>query len=215
MNGDKQLILVGGGGHCKSVIDVAECAGYTILGILDKPEELGKDVLGYRVIGTDADMENYINAALFVVTVGQIESPDLRIRLHSEVEKVGGSLATIISPTAHVSRHASIGKGTVIMHNAVVNANAIIGKGCIINTFANVEHDVKVGDYCHISTGAMVNGNSTIQDGVFIGSQSVVNQGLTICAGTVIGSMSAVRSSIWKRGVYAGSPARLLLGYSD
>ena len=46
----KPLILVGGGGHCKSVIDVAESAGYTILGILDKPEEIGKHVFGYEVI---------------------------------------------------------------------------------------------------------------------------------------------------------------------
>ena len=47
----KNLILVGGGGHCKSVIEVAESAGYTILGIVDRPEELGKLVLDYKVIG--------------------------------------------------------------------------------------------------------------------------------------------------------------------
>lgn len=172
----KPLILVGGGGHCKSVIDVAESAGYTILGILDRPEEVGKKVLGYEIIGTDDDMAKYVDRAEFIVTVGQIKSPDLRIKLHKMIEQAGAKLATIIAPTAHVSKYAQLGAGTVVMHQAVANADAKIGKGCIINTFANIEHDVVVGDYCHISTGAMVNGGATIIDGTFLGSQSVVNQ---------------------------------------
>ena len=154
----KPLILVGGGGHCKSVIDVAENAGYTILGILDRTEEVGKKVLGYDVIGTDDDMVKYVDRAEFIVTVGQIKSPDLRIKLHEMIEQVGGKLATAVAPTAHVSKYAQLCEGTVVMHQAMVNADAKIGKGCIINTFANIEHDVVIGDYCHISAGAMVNG---------------------------------------------------------
>lgn len=176
----KPLILVGGGGHCKSVIDVAECAGYTILGILDRPEEVGKKVLGYEVIGTDDDMANYADQAEFIVTVGRIKSPNLRIKLHEMVDQAGGSLATIISPTAHVSKYAKVSEGTVVMHKAVVNADAKIGKGCIINTFSNIEHEVEIGDYCHVSTGAMVNGGAYLANGTFLGSQSVVNQGVRI-----------------------------------
>ena len=61
LNPQKNLILLGGGGHCKSVIDVAEAAGYNILGILDRPDEVGKEVLGYKVIGTDDDIANYVD----------------------------------------------------------------------------------------------------------------------------------------------------------
>lgn len=179
----KPLILIGGGGHCKSVIDVAECAGYSILGILDRPEEIGKKVLNYEVIGTDDDMTKYADQVEFIVTVGQIKSPNLRIRLHEMIDRVGGRLATIIAPTAHVSKYAKVGAGTVIMHQAVVNAEAKIGKGCIINTFSNIEHDVEIGDYCHVSTGAMVNGGAYIASGTFLGSQSVVNQGVRIEGG--------------------------------
>ena len=179
----KPLVLIGGGGHCKSVIDVAESAGYTILGILDRPEEVGKKVLGYEVIGTDDEMAKYVDKAEFVVTVGQIKSPELRIKLHNMIEEAGGKLATIISPSALVSKYATIGEGTVVLHKAVVNADAKVGKGCIINTFANIEHDVLIGAYCHISTGVMVNGGAEIADGTFIGSQSVVNQGVKINMG--------------------------------
>lgn len=206
----KPLILIGGGGHCKSVIDVAESAGYTILGILDRPEEVGKKVLSYEVIGTDDDMAKYVDRAEFIVTVGQIKSPDLRIKLHKMIEQAGGKLATIVAPTAHVSKYTQLGEGSVVMHQAVVNADAKIGKGCIVNTFANIEHDVVVGDYCHISTGAMVNGGATITDGTFLGSQSVVNQCVKIELGGVIASLSVVNKDITEKGIYAGNPAKLI-----
>ena len=204
----KSLILVGGGGHCKSVIDVAESAGYSILGILDRPEEVGKKLLGYEVIGTDDDMAKYVDCAEFVVTVGQIKSSDLRIKLHKMIEQAGGKLAIIVAPTAHVSKYAQLGEGTVVMHQAVVNADAKIGKGCIINTFANIEHDTVVGDYCHISTGAMINGGANIGNGTFIGSQSVLNQSVTVCEGALIASGSVVNKDICESGVYAGNPIK-------
>ena len=205
----KPIILVGGGGHCKSVIDVAESAGYTILGILDRPEEAGKKVLDYEVVGTDDDMVKYVNKAEFIVTVGQIKSPDLRVRLHEMIEQAGGTLATIVAPTAYVSKYAQLGSGTVVMHKAVVNANAKIGKGCIINTFANIEHDVTIGDYCHISTGTMVNGECKVGSRCFIGSQSVLVNGISIGDGYIIGAGSFVGKKKKKKGVYYGNPAIL------
>ena len=206
----KPLVLVGGGGHCISVIDVAESAGYEILGILDRPEEVGKKVLGYEVLGTDDEMVKYIDKADFIVTVGQIKSPALRIKLHGMIENVGGHLATIIAPTAHVSKHASIGEGTIIMHQAFVNAEAKIGKGCIINTASTIEHEVIVGDYCHISTGATVNGGAKVGERTFIGSQSVINQLVAIGSGTVVGAGSAVVSDLPNNCVAVGVPAKVI-----
>lgn len=204
----KPLILVGGGGHCKSVIDVAESAGYTILGILDRPEEVGKYVFGYEVIGTDDDMAKYADKAVFVVTVGQIKSPDLRIKLHKMLAEANCEQATIIAPTAYVSKYATIGEGTVIMHNAFVNAGANIGKGCIINTSAIVEHEAIVGDYCHISTGATINGAAKVGEQSFVGSQSVINQCITIGDSVVIGAGSAVISDLPAGIVAVGVPAK-------
>lgn len=204
----KSLILVGGGGHCKSVIDVAESASYTILGILDKPEEVGKYVFGYEVIGTDDDMAKYADKAVFVVTVGQIKSPDLRIKLHKMLEETNCELATIIASTAYVSKYASIGEGTVVMHNAFVNAGAIIGKGCIINTSSIIEHEAIVGDYCHISTGATVNGAAKVGKQSFVGSQSVINQCVTIGERVVIGAGSAVVSDLPDGSIAVGVPAK-------
>ncbi len=207
----KDLILVGGGGHCKSVIDIAESAGYRIKGILDLPTQIGKSVLGYPIIGSDEQISNFITQAAFVVTVGHIKNPTLRIHLHQKIIAAGGKLATLIADTAHVSKHAVVGEGTVIMHKAVVNADARIGKGCIINTLANIEHDTVIEDFCHISTGAMINGNCHVGAGTFLGSQSVMVNGTTITAGCVIAAGSMVRKSLKRPGIYAGNPAILMI----
>jgi sugar O-acyltransferase (sialic acid O-acetyltransferase NeuD family) len=200
------LILIGGGGHCKSVIDVAENAGYKIIGILDKPENIGKKILNCSIVGSDDNIIDYVDKALFLITVGQIKDATLRIALHDKVYKSGGSFATLIANTAHVSAYSSIGEGTVIMHQVVINADVKIGIGCIINTFANIEHDVVVENFCHISTGAMVNGNCTVGKGVFLGSQSVVHNGISIQEGSVIAAGAIIGKNITQRGVYSGKP---------
>ena len=205
----KNLILIGGGGHCKSVIDVAESAGYNILGILDMPEDIGKSVLDYKIIGTDDDIPQFVDKAEFIITVGFIKNPDIRMRIFDKVREAGGKLATVISSTAHVSRYASIGEGTVVMHQAVVNAGAKIGENCIINTFCNIEHDAVIGDQCHISTGAMVNGDCKVGKLCFIGSQSVLANGISICDDVIVGAGSLIRKNILKPGIYSGNPAIL------
>ena len=189
----KPLILLGGGGHCKSVIDVAESAGYTILGILDKPELVGIKVLDYEIIGTDDDIPQYVDKTEFLITVGQIKSPAIRKKLALLVMRAGGKFATVIANDAYVSKYATIGAGTVIMHKAVVNADACIGEHCIINTMANIEHEVQIGGFCHVSTGVMVNGNCVIGDEVFIGSGSVLYNGISVMNNAIIPAGSVVR----------------------
>ena len=206
----KSLILIGGGGHCKSVIEVAESAGYEIKGILDMPDEVGKEVLpGHKVIGTDDEIPQYVEECDFIITVGFIKNPALRIKLYNKVKAAGGRLATIIASTAHVSKYAELGEGTVIMHHAFVNAGAKIGDNCIINTFVNIEHDAEVGNQCHISTGTMVNGECKIGESCFIGSQSVCANCIEIASDIIVGAGSVVRKSIRVKGIYAGNPAIL------
>ena len=127
---NKPLILVGGG-HCKSVIDVAESAGYTILGILDMPEMVGSSVLGYPVLGTDDDIPAYVDKAEFVITVGHIKNNTVRKKIAERIEKAGGKLATIVASDAYVSKHATVGEGTVVMHEALQYAERYQDNGGI------------------------------------------------------------------------------------
>lgn len=205
---ERNLILLGGGGHCKSVIDVAESAGYTIIGILDKPETVGQQVLNYKITGTDDDIPNYVDKVEFLITVGQIKNSVTRVKLTELVKKAGGKFATVIASDACVSKYAEIGEGTVVMHKAVVNADAKIGEHCIINTMADIEHDAKIGDFCHISTAAVINGEVKVGNNVFIGSQAVIHNCISIVDGIVIAAGSVVSRNLDRPGIYAGNPAK-------
>jgi sugar O-acyltransferase (sialic acid O-acetyltransferase NeuD family) len=178
----KEIILIGGGGHCKSVIDVIEQEGkFQIIGIVDKPELLGVKVLGYPVIGNDSDLADLSKKYRYaLVTVGQIKSSSLRVRLFKLAIKVGLTMPNIISPRAYVSKHAIIGQGTVIMHDALVNANAKIGENCIINSKALIEHDAIIEDFCHIATNAVINGAAIVRQGSFLGSGVITKQGINV-----------------------------------
>lgn len=178
----KQILLIGAGGHCKAVIDVIESEDkYIIAGIIDKKELIGQDMLGYKVIGCDDDLEKLFEKHKYaLVTVGQIRSNALRVKLFSKIKEIGYNLPVIVSPLAYVSKHSTIGDGTIVMHQALVNANVKIGANCIINTKALIEHDCIVEDNCHISTASVLNGNVLVKEGTFFGSNSTSKESIEV-----------------------------------
>ena len=99
----KEIILIGGGGHCKSVIDVIEQESqFVIVGIVDQPKLIGTDVLGYPVIGRDSDLESLAKKYTYaLVTVGQIRSSEARIKLFNLLIKV--HIGRVITPFELVS----------------------------------------------------------------------------------------------------------------
>ena len=185
----QHIILVGGGGHCKSCIDVIEQEGkYHIAGIVDVPEKLHQRILGYEIIATDFDIPQLVkDYGAFLITVGQIKSSATRVSLFQRLKNAGAKLPLVISPQAYVSEHANIADGTIIMHQALVNAGARIGKNCIINSGALIEHDAVIGDHCHISTRTVVNGGVKIGSGTFLGSNAVCKEYMEIGENSIIG----------------------------
>jgi len=178
----KEILLIGGGGHCRAVIDVIEQEKkYTIIGIIDSKEKVGQKVLNYEIIGSDDELESLFEKYKYAcISVGQIKSAEPRIKLFETLKKIGFTLPTIISPIAYVSQHAFIDEGTTVMHHSLINANARVGKNCIINSKALIEHDALIEDHCHISTGATVNGGVHVKSGSFLGSNSTSKEGVSI-----------------------------------
>ena len=188
----KKILLLGGGGHCKSVIDVIEQeVKYEIAGIIDIKKLVGKKVLGYEIIGTEDDLKNLRKEFSYaLVTVGQVKSNEARVRLFKLLKSLDFKIPTIISPLAYVSKHASVDEGSVIMHHALVNADAKVGKNCIINSKALCEHDSIVEDNCHISTGTVINGGAIVKENSFVGSLAMVVQYTTVDGFVKAGSVS-------------------------
>jgi sugar O-acyltransferase (sialic acid O-acetyltransferase NeuD family) len=188
-------ILIGAGGHAHACIDVIEQQGeYRIAGLVGMRDELHTEHLGYAVIATDTELPQLAKDYEFAfITVGQVHSPDTRIRLYERAVELGFTLPSIVSPAAHVSRHTTVGAGTFLMHDAIINAGADVGRNCIVNTRALVEHDAVVEDHCHISTGAILNGSVHIGSGSFLGSGCVIKDGVTLGKNCVVGMGLCVR----------------------
>jgi sugar O-acyltransferase (sialic acid O-acetyltransferase NeuD family) len=142
-----KIILIGGGGHCKSSIDVIEQIGeFAIAGIVDKNQSI-ENLFGYPLLGNDENLSKLKEIYEYaLITMGQINTPSIRMKLFEYTKSIGFKFPSIISNKAYVSKHAQISEGTIIMHGALINAGAVVGKNCIINTNALIEHDVIVGD---------------------------------------------------------------------
>lgn len=188
----EKIVLIGGGGHCHSVIDVIEQENkYEIIGIVDTKENIGKKVLDYEIIACDDDLETiFLSCKNALITVGQIESNKIRVKIYNKLKEIGFNLPVIISPLAYVSNHSSIEEGTIIMHHALVNANTKIGKNCIINTKALIEHDCIIEDNCHISTASVINGGVRVKENSFFGSNATSKQSIEVDGFIKAGSLA-------------------------
>lgn len=191
------LILVGGGGHCRALVDVLETAQIAIAGVIDNALSVDDSLLGYSVIGKDSDLEGLrASCADALVSVGQIRSADVRMKLYSLLVQHGYRIPTVVSPKAHVSRHAKLDSGTVVMHMAVVNAAARIEKNCIVNSGAIVEHDCHIASHCHVAIGAKLCGGVVLEEGVFVGAGAVIREGIHIGARAIIGCGVTVKKNV-------------------
>lgn len=206
------LVLIGGGGHCMACIDVIEQEGkYVVEGILDREKMVGSKILGYPIIGTDEEIGNLIALnKFFLITVGQIKSNAVRSKIFRNLLDQHANLATVISPHAYVSKHSSIGAGTIVLHGATINAGVSVGSNNIINTNCTIEHAASIGNHCHISVQAVVNGDCSIGDDVFIGSGAIISSQVTVGRKIIIGAGSVIIRNIDQPGTYVGNPGKLI-----
>jgi len=193
-----KILLIGAGGHAHSCIDVLEEENqFEIAGLIEKGESISNESLGYPVIGTDDDLkvlrQQYKNA---LVTVGQIKSPAIRVKLYQLLKELDFTLPVIVSSHAYVSKHAQIGEGSIIMHGVIINANAKIGNNCIINNRALIEHDAVIGDHCHIATGAIINGEVSVGNETFIGSGAITKQCISIGNNCIVGAGIILKNDV-------------------
>ena len=204
-----KLLLIGGGGHCRSVLDcVLSAAQYAEVGIIDSKE--GSSFPGVPVVGTDSDIPSLCRKGWTdaFVTVGSVGDTAVRRRLYRMLKDLGLHIPVIIDPTAAVARGTEIGEGTFVGKRAVINTGAIVGEGCIINTGALVEHDCRIGSFAHVSPGAVLCGQVTLGADSHVGAGSVVRQLITIGEHALIGAGSVVVRDIPDHVTAFGNPCR-------
>jgi len=207
----KKILLVGGGGHCKSVLDsLIELGEFSEIGIIDLKENIAKEILNIPVIGCDDDLpelfaEGYKYA---FVTIGSIGNPILRIKLLDTLDKIGFEIPNIIDPSAIVSSHARIGSGVFVGKNAVINAGSTVHNGAIINTGVIIEHDCLIDEFVHIAPGAVLSGEVHIGKNTHIGVNCIIKQHLRIGSNSIIGMGSVILKDIDDYVIAYGNPVQ-------
>ncbi|WP_022766612.1 acetyltransferase [Butyrivibrio sp. XPD2006] len=208
----KRLILVGGGGHCKSVLDATLAMHeFDDIVITDPDIPAGNEIMGYKVVGSDEILPELKEKGYHYafVTVGSIKNTLVRRELVNKLESIGFQFPVICDPSAIVSPTAIIGKGTFIGKRAVLNSEVKVGEHCIINTGAIIEHESVVGDYTHVSIGAIACGNCNIGKNCFLGAGSTLIQGIRVGDGSVVGAGAAVTQELSGECTAVGVPAHV------
>lgn len=188
----EELILIGYGGHAKSVADCIErTKKYQIIGYTDRKPQQSQ----YKYLGTDDVLEEYFIRGVknAVVGIGYLGKGDIRKRLYQKLKEIGYCLPVIVDPSAIISKTAQIGEGTFIGKGVIVNAEAVVGKMAIINTMALVEHECVVGDYTHIAVAAVLCGQVKVGSSSFIGANATIIQTICIPENVVVPAGFVVR----------------------
>ncbi|MDD4781998.1 MAG: acetyltransferase [Tissierellia bacterium] len=208
---NKKLLLIGGGGHCKSVLDsILSLNEYSEIGIIDKNEKIGRNILGIPIIGCDDDLSKLYHDGYHYafVTVGNIGKPSLRIKLYKMLETIGFGIPNIIDSTAIISNQVKMERGIFVGKNVVVNVGTSIKNGSIINTGSIIEHDCIINQFCHIAPGSVLCGEIEVGEHTHVGAGSVIKQQIRIGSNTIIGMGSVVLKDIKANVVAYGNPCK-------
>jgi sugar O-acyltransferase (sialic acid O-acetyltransferase NeuD family) len=182
--GESDLVVYGGGGHGKSLIELIRTIGaHHIVGILDDGLPAGAEVLGVPVLGGRSILPELRRRGLGLAAnaVGGIGDVRSRLQVSEALQHAGFECPPLIHPTAWLEATVQVAPGAQILPFAYVGSEAIIGRGAIVNTSAVVSHDCRLGEYANVAPGALLAG------GVEVGEAALIGMGVTVHLGVRVG----------------------------
>jgi sugar O-acyltransferase (sialic acid O-acetyltransferase NeuD family) len=211
----KELLILGAAGTARDVISIIDDINrgserYRCAGLLDDNRDLwGTDVLGVPVIGSLEELSR-LRAPALVNTLGSPRNYAVRQIVGEKLRAAGHELESIVHPSAVISRHATIGAGTIIFPQVVVMANARLGEQVLLLCNTVINHETVVGDYSIAASGVNISGAVRIGRSCYLGVGSSIMQGVAIGDGALVGMGSVVIRDVSPGAVLAGNPARVL-----
>ncbi|MCY1272911.1 UDP-N-acetylbacillosamine N-acetyltransferase [compost metagenome] len=202
MKQQDKLLILGFGGHARSVADIALACGYRQLIFVDQNAREGETFAGFPVLKS-------VTESLPSGWAGFPASGNGRNRRSQcdEIRRMGLALATLVSPAATLGPECTICEGSFIGHHVHIGPGARIGTACIVNTAAVVEHECTVGDFSHVSVNSTMAGRSSIGSYCMLGAGAILIDGIRVSDDVVIGAGGVVHRSISQPGTYVGVPA--------
>ncbi|MEQ1637546.1 MAG: acetyltransferase [Methylococcales bacterium] len=195
---NKPLILLGGGGHAKVLIEALRRLNCPLLGFLDPHPGIGSVLLGVSKLGGDEVVNTYQPDEIELVNgIGSLPNDrGLRVSLFKAFSAQGYGFKTVLDAKAVISPSAQIMVGVQVMAGSIIQAEVNIGFNSIINTGAIVEHDCRIGEHVHIAPGAVLSGGVEVGAYAHIGTGAIIIQGVKIGAGSIIGAGSVIMRDV-------------------
>lgn len=204
------IIVLGAGGHGKSVVGVLLASGAPVTGVLDDtPEKWGRDVQGVPILGPIADLGHYPNCSAVIGLGDNAERKSIAERFP------GARWANVLYPHAYINPTARIGSGTVVFPGAVVGAAVVIGQHVIVSANTTVGHDTILENYVHVAPGVQIAGRAHVGRGALLGIGSIICPGVQIGEDAVLGAGAVAVIDIPARCRAFGVPARAVQAKQD
>lgn len=207
----KDLVIFGGTGQCKTIIDIL-LPSVNVIAIYDK--KTINPLPGAKIFNNRKNFEKFCKAYSekcvlnFTVAIGGDRGLE-RISISNDLVSLGLLPVKLISPHAHVAASAQLGEGTQILSNTYVGSSSRIGDYTIINNSSNVDHDCTIGRGCHLAPSSTLAGNVSIGDYSFIGTNATILPNLRIGSNVIVGAGAVVTKNISNNQIVLGCPARV------
>lgn len=208
----QKIIILGGGGHAKVLIDLIKIKGdFEIVGILDIQLEKGTKVLGIPVLGEDNLLVDIFNDGVKVacIGVGGVKDNNIRSRLFDTAKDMGFEIPALIHSNSFISTESKIAEGVQVMAGAIIQTNTFIDENSIINTGTIIDHDCAIGKNTHICPGVVMGGEVAIGNNSFIGAGTTIIQGVKIGSDSIVGAGAVVISNVPEGVTVKGVPAKI------
>lgn len=204
-----RLILLGGGGHGRVLLDALRACGSSVDGLLDARGANEIQVSGIPLLGDDDWLRAQSgNAVVLINGVGANPSIAPRRALFQRWHSAGFAFRSVVHPSAIVAPESRLGEGVQALARAVIQTGAIVGDNVVVNTGAILEHDVRVDSHVFISPGAVVCGDVQIGQGAFVGAGAVVLPGIRIGSNAIVAAGATVIEDVADGAFVVGVPAR-------
>lgn len=212
LTADSRVILIGAGGHARSLLGVMHAIGCEVVGLVADDTGNNLELAGHPVLGRLAELRALITTGEKVSLVLAVGDNYHRLRIFYEISKQNPEIRfpPVTHPSAVIAHDVVLGDGTVIMPGAVVMAGSQLGAACLLNTRASLDHECVLEEGAALGPGAVTGGRVAIGRRSFVGLGASVIQGVSIGADTVVGAGALVLKDLPESVLAHGLPARVI-----
>ncbi|MGQ9724984.1 MAG: PglD-related sugar-binding protein, partial [Tepidimonas sp.] len=158
---NEPVVILGGGGHARVVLDVLHCLGRVVAGVIVPDREPGTDWHGVPVLGDDRWLTSTAAAGCaYAIGIGAVPGRMApRHAMYVRLTQLGLTVPALVHPAAVVSQAVALAPGVQVMAGAIVQPGVRLGANALLNTGARVDHDSVIGEGAHVAPGAILCGD--------------------------------------------------------